>query len=139
MVHFNLRPMPKGIAGVMLGLLACGGCGNSDRATVSGHMQRADGSPVVLARVIAHCTENAKTAYGTTDSEGYFEMAFGSEEEGLLPGTYAVYLIEDRGVVEGQMQRTISRKYSNPQTSGLSFEIGPGQDEVFDITADPPP
>ncbi|QEG36449.1 hypothetical protein Pr1d_37630 [Bythopirellula goksoeyrii] len=123
----------------LVGLLAiCLGCGASDRAYVSGKIVHADGTPLVLAKVIANCPENSKTAYGSTDGDGYYQIAIGTEEKGIPPGNYVVYLIEDHGVEEGKMKRTIAKKYTDPNTSGLSFVVAAGESKVFDITTDPP-
>lgn len=119
-------------------VLAGGGCGASDRGTVTGRVVHSDGTPLVLARVIANCEGNSKTAFGSTDMEGYYELTLDPEKQGIPPGTYSVYLIEDRGVVEGQMKRTIAKKYTDPHTSGLKFEVAAGERTVFDITAESP-
>ncbi|TWU30461.1 carboxypeptidase-like regulatory domain-containing protein [Bythopirellula polymerisocia] len=117
---------------------SCGGCGSSDRSVVTGHVIRADGSPLALARVIAVSSDGDKTAYASTDTDGSYEITLGSEARGIPPGTYSVYLIEDRGVEEGKMKRTIAKKYTDPNTSGLSIDVVAGESKVFDITTDPP-
>ena len=114
------------------------GCGSSDRGFVTGKVVHADGSPLVGARVIANCEETSKTAYSTTGLDGSYAIATADEQGGLPPGEYTVYLIEDRGLVEGQMKRTIARKYTDPRSSGLSFQIEAGENKTFDITTDPP-
>lgn len=113
-------------------LLATGGCGGSDRASVSGGFVLSDGAPLVGARVIARSSETGKTAYETTDAKGNFEFS-----DGLLPGNYAVSILEDSGDPDNRRRPSIAAKYRNPSTSGISISVQAGDKESINLTLAP--
>jgi hypothetical protein len=119
---------------VLLGLTA--GCGGDDRASVSGTLQRRDGTPVVGARVIARSHETGKSAYGQTNGEGYFELGVKEEGDGISPGDYYVTIVEDLGDQRNPLPRTISDKYRNPAKSGLSLSVKAGEESILDAKLD---
>jgi hypothetical protein len=120
----------------LLGLIA--GCGGADRASVSGTLQRSDGTPLVGARVIARSSETGKYAYGQTNGDGHFELGVEEEGDGISPGEYYVTIVEDLGDTSNPLPRTISRKYRDPATSGLSLSVNSGEESVLDAKLDGP-
>jgi len=94
-----------GRALTVLGLaVALTGCGSDDGlplATVTGQVT-IDGKPVAGAGVqmIAE-GPNGSVAYGMTDSEGHYEMAFGASRRGAIVGRNKVILNSDSRVSVG--------------------------------------
>jgi hypothetical protein len=118
-------------------LLAMVGCGGADTGRVSGTVLKQDGSPLVAARVIARSADSGKSAYGTTDSEGRFEL--GEENgEGIPAGDYDVVVLEDRGDPDSRRPPTIAAKYREPAKSGLRIRVAPGESQQLNLTLDPP-
>jgi hypothetical protein len=112
--------------------LGFSGCGRPDSGSISGTLKRKDGSPLARARVVAHSKDTGKTAYGTTDSSGYFEI-----NDGLGPGDYHVNILEDRGDPDSRRAATIAAKYRDPTQSGLSINVQAGDDAELSVTLDP--
>jgi hypothetical protein len=113
--------------------LAFVGCGKSDRGSVSGKLLHKDGSPVTMARVVAHSKDTGATAYGTTDKDGYFMIS-----DGLAPGDYDVNILEDRGDPDNRRPAKIASKYRDPARSGLSVNIQAGNTAKLSLTLEPP-
>ena len=113
------------------------GCGGSDRATATGTVKLKSGQPLVGARVIARAGASGKSAYGTTNQEGEFELGMAQVGDGLPPGDYTVTVVEDRGF-DSPTPRLIADKYSRTETSGLTLSVKPGESAEIDLTLDPP-
>jgi hypothetical protein len=113
------------------------GCGGSDRGAVSGTVQLKNGQPLVGARVIASPQAAGKSAYGTTDQQGQFELGVAEAGDGIPAGDYTVVVIEDRGF-DSDRPPSIARKYARPETSGLKLTVEAGQSAELDLTLDPP-
>jgi hypothetical protein len=119
----------------LVAVLICVGCGkNENLATVTGKFVRADGSPLVGARIVARSKEGGKTVYSYTDGEGRFELAPPGGAEGILPGSYEIGILEDRGDGEDILPATIAKKYANGSTSGIGFTATVG--EPVELTAE---
>jgi hypothetical protein len=119
-----------------LAISTLAGCGGSDRAAVSGTLLQQDGTPLVGARVIARSNETGKSAYGQTNGQGYFELGGESAGDGIPPGDYYVTVVEDIGDENNPRPQTISSKYRNPSTSGLTLSVKAGQKAVLDAKLD---
>lgn len=125
----------KGAGGcILLVVLGCGG----DRAEVSGRVTRADGSPLVGARVIARSDVTGKSANGITDSDGRYVLSTADADDGVPAGDYKASVIEFRGNGDNMRPASISTKYGNPDESGLAFAISGGEEKVFDVVVDAP-
>ena len=109
------------------------GCSRSERGSVSGTLVHKDGSPLAMARVVAHSKDTGATAYGTTDKDGYFKIS-----EGLSPGDYDVNILEDRGGPDDRRPAKIASKYRDPAKSGLSVNIQSGSNATLNLLLDPP-
>jgi hypothetical protein len=112
------------------------GCGGDGRVEVSGRVVRADGSPLSGARVIARSEATGKSASDSTNAEGQYKLGGEIPGDGVLPGEYAVIVIEDRGQTDGMRPASIAAKYADPAQSGLAFSVAPGESKTFDITVD---
>ena len=125
-------------AGATFGVLLFAlGCGGGNRAEVSGKVIRADGSPLVGARVIARSDATGKSASGLTDNDGHYVLSTVEPGDGVPAGDYKASIIEYRGTGDNMRPASISLKYGNPDDSGLAFEISGGEEKVFDVVVDP--
>lgn len=114
----------------------CYGCGRSDNAKVTGKLLRRDGTPVVNAKVIARSKETGKSASASTNDEGDFAIGAVDQGNGLPPGDYAVVIVEDRGDPDHRRRPTIAAKYRDPDKSGVSVSVKPGENKKLDLTLD---
>ena len=127
-------PRLLGAGFVALALVGCGGSGN---ARVSGRVVRKDGTPLVGARVLARCEDTKKSAYGTTDADGKYDLNLAQLGDGVEPGKYTISIVENRGGFDSRAPATIAAKYSDGQTSGLAFEASAGAKVDLEIKLDP--
>jgi hypothetical protein len=101
-----------------------------------------DGSPVTEGIVIGEKVEGDRRvkAQGSVQSDGTFSWGTLSPGDGAEPGKYRVVVVP-RAVGEKEASRgvlpAVDRKFSNPQTSGIEFEVKPGNNEL-DITVTKP-
>ncbi|HJQ80759.1 MAG TPA: carboxypeptidase-like regulatory domain-containing protein [Lacipirellulaceae bacterium] len=114
------------------------GCGRSEHAAVSGTLLRRGGTPLVGARIVATSRETGKSAYGTTDDAGQFELGVGENGDGIPPGDYDVIIVEDRGDPDNRRPPAIAAKYGDARSSGLQFSAEAGELKQLNITLDPP-
>jgi hypothetical protein len=117
--------------------LAVTGCRSGDKIEVSGTVKLNDGSPLVNARVTAMSTETAAWASGTTDQQGRFTLGTEIAGEGLAPGKYRLSVVEDQGDWDHPQPPKISRKFGNPETSGLTLKIENNSLPPLDLVLDP--
>ena len=116
------------------------GCGPAERASVSGTVQMADGTPVGEVQVIATSAATGRTVYGSTDAVGKFKLISGNVGEDILPGDYNVVVMKKvpRGDQTGPAKKSIPMKYSRAETSGLKFSVEAGETKdlvlVLDLT-----
>jgi Carboxypeptidase regulatory-like domain len=124
---------------VALMAYACGGCGaSSDRARVSGTLLRHDGTPLAGANVVAQATDAGKSASATTDAQGRFEIGNAAQGDGIAPGNYNVFIVEDLGDRDSRQRPTIADKYKDPAKSGISITVKPGDTQELNLTLDRP-
>ena len=115
------------------------GCGGStDRVDITGRVTRADGSPLVGAKVSFASNQTGKSALGFTDRDGRYELGTARLGEGIPPGEYYVTVSEDRGDVENPQPPTVHERYRIPGDSGLTFKVEPRGERTFDVVLDLP-
>jgi hypothetical protein len=131
-------PIPSSLALIVAigGISLAVGCGSADFADVSGQIVRNDGTPVVGAQVTARSAESGKWASGMTNQEGRYSLSRSADERGVVPGTYDMIIVEDRGDVDAPKKQTIPKKYGDAATSGLSISAKAGDSIVFDVKLD---
>jgi len=129
--EFTLRPL-----GLALAALAClAGCGESKTAPVNGRVKLKDGSDVsVLAGYsVSFEAEGGKTsAVGEFDRDGTFKLSTFGANDGAVPGKYRV-AINPPPNPDPDKPPTKSKlppKYENLNSSGLTAEIKPGQNNI---------
>ena len=109
---------------------------------VHGRVVYEDGSPVTEGIVIGEKVEGDRRvkAQGSVQSDGTFSWGTQSPGDGAEPGKYRVVVVP-RAVGEKEASQgvrpAVDRKFSNPQTSGIDFEVKPGRNEL-DITVTKP-
>jgi hypothetical protein len=122
-------------------LVGVAGCG-SGRYPVHGRVVYEDGSPVTEGIVIGEKVEGDRRvkAQGNVQSDGTFSWGTLRPGDGAEPGKYRV-VVMPRAVGEKEASQgvlpAVERKFSNPQTSGIDFEVKPGTNEL-DITVTKP-
>ena len=127
-------------AAIWAALFTCifSGCGRSGQGKVTGTLLHRDGTPLVNANVIARCNETGKSVHAGTDQEGNFAMGAADLGDGVLPGNYAVGIVEDRGDSDHRRRPTIAAKYFDPAKSGISVNVAAGESKVLNLTLDSP-
>jgi hypothetical protein len=119
-------------------LLTLTGCGDPDTGQVHGTVLKTNGSPLAGARVVARSVATGRSVYGTTDSDGRFELGAASGE-GVPAGDYDVIVLEDRGDADSRRQPTVAARYRDPAKSSLRLSVLPGEAQSINLTLDPPP
>ncbi len=136
--------MSRTLLPVFLSLVvACMGCENTLPATVSGSVT-VDGKVVtgnVAGDVMFHPDGGGAMAMAPLKSDGTFTISTGATK-GLEPGLYnvTVSVVETEpeppgGYQNAPAQKPVSHsKYGDKDTSGLTAEVKPGQNEFnFDL------
>ncbi|MGN0910699.1 MAG: hypothetical protein ACI4NP_03960 [Thermoguttaceae bacterium] len=128
-------------------VLCLTGCGN--KAKVTGTVKFADGSPLTVGTV--NFTDGNNLFRGEIQSDGSFEMRTFKPGDGILKGSYKVYLTETLQFGEtstrvqkgpdgeemkmeiiGNTTSTLDPKYSDPEQSGLTIDVKGNM--TYDIT-----
>ena len=128
-------------------LCACvAGCGgDSGVAPVAGELTL-DGKPVADASITFMPRAGGRPSYGTTDSNGAFELTTFEPEDGALVGVHTVTVtaidesisqnaetideelgsLAESSTANRPAKWRVPKVYSHPDTSGLDFEVKPG-------------
>ena len=124
----------------LAGVAGCGG----GRYAVHGRVVYEDGSPVTEGIVIGEMAEGDRRvkAQGSVKSDGTFSWGTLVPGDGAEPGKYRVVVVP-RAVGEKEASQgvlpAVDRKFSNPQTSGIDFEVKPGKNELNITVSKPQP
>lgn len=128
-------------------VLVAAGCGGGFDATVSG-VVTLDGNVVPTGGVLFAPQSNGSTAYGLIQEDGSFVLNTG-REGGLPSGQYVVTVAanESSGITRSPdggpppVGKPITPMwYSDPATSGLTYTVEPGDNEInIDLKSTPPP
>lgn len=128
-------------------VLCLTGCGN--KAKVTGTVKFADGEPLTVGTV--NFTDGTNLFRGEIQSDGTFEMRTIKPGDGVLKGTYKVYLTETLQFGEtstrvqkgpdgeelrietiGNTTSILDPKYSDPEQSGMTIDVKGNM--TYDIT-----
>ena len=115
----------------LAGVAGCGG----GRYAVHGRVVYEDGSPVTEGIVVGEKAEGERRvmAQGSLKSDGTFSWGTLRPGDGAEPGKYRVVVVT-RGVGEKEASLgvlpAVDLKFSNPQTSGIDFEVKAGKNEL---------
>jgi len=112
---------------VAMSLATVVGCGDG-RVPVAGRVVFDDGEPVRTGRVELRGREKRVRAAGTLDSEGRFRLVTDDGRDGLPPGDYdaivvQIVIVEHRSLDEHGHGRSLSRRFADYYTSGLSVSV----------------
>lgn len=133
-----------GLAAVLLGGTGCGGS-RPPMARVSG-VVRVDGKPLSTGRV-TFWPSSGRSAAGWIEEDGSFVLGTFTEDDGAFVGRHRVTVTPatrtpsgppdfDRdGTPQGWPRSPIQPRYSNPEASGLHYDIRPGSNR-FEIDLD---
>ncbi|PQO27737.1 carboxypeptidase-like regulatory domain-containing protein [Blastopirellula marina] len=139
----------RGLLAMLLGLACVWGCsdsspkvpGRSLTVKASGTVTM-NGKPVDGATVMFNSEQLNLTAYGKTDTNGYFELTTYESEDGAPVGHYRVVIKKVEQAVTGESQNPalppmtesslcLPAKYSQWETSGLKAVVVEGADNAF--------
>jgi hypothetical protein len=129
--EFTLRSL-----GLALAMLAClVGCGEGKTAPVSGRVKLKDGSDVsVLAGYsLTFEAEGGKaSAVGEVNRDGAFQLSTFGANDGAVPGKYRVAINHPPNPDPDKppTKSKLPAKYANLDTSGLTAEVKPGQNNI---------
>jgi hypothetical protein len=131
---------------VGVGLVSLCGCGGVYDASVAG-VVTLDSNPVPRGTVTFKPTGSGPAAYGQIQSDGAYTLRTG-REEGLPPGEYYVTVVANE---PAPMQQTASGGppppgkpitpawYKRTETSGLTFKVEPGSNDInLELSSTPP-
>jgi hypothetical protein len=124
-------------------LLGVAGCGDA-RYAVHGRVVYEDGTPLTEGLVVGEMAEGDRRvmARGNVNSDGTFSWGTERPGDGAAPGKYRVVVLP-RAVGETDASRgilpAVAPKFSNPQTSGIDFEVKPGRNELNITVTKPAP
>lgn len=139
------RLIPSAIvAGFVVAIVGCGSSGPS--GTVTGKVTVGGNPPPANTQVIFVEANTSKTAGGITTADGSYSLRMGDSNQ-VATGTYSVAVrppvrtISDEEAMELSMKGEtpdlgtggIDPKFTNPETSGLSFTVNQGAN-TYDIT-----
>ena len=116
-------------------LLSAVGCGSDlDLHPVYGKVLYGDGTPVAGGTVVCELMNATprRSGNGAIGDDGSFELGTRREGDGLVVGEYSAIVLPP-ALSEEQSKRQpsqIHRRYSDPATSGLVFEVSRGDNEI---------
>jgi hypothetical protein len=141
--HCNTWPCYSAVAAL---IALTSGCGGTYDSSVHG-IVKLDGNPVPRGTVtFSPSGGSGSTAYGLIQSDGAYELRTG-REEGLPPGQYSVTVAANEAPTatgrDGGPPPTgkpiTPEWYRSPSTSGLSFAVNSGNNEInLDLNTTPP-
>ncbi len=120
-------------------MIVVGGCGDPNRARVSGKVVRVDGTPVTGARVVFRSPTTGTSANGLTTEDGEYVLGIMDKGDGIPAGDYVVTVVEDLGSWENPKPPTVHPNYRHPDNSGLRATIAPGESLILDLELKKPP
>ena len=126
---------------MLLVLAAATGC-SSGRYPVVGAVTFDDGTPVTAGTVIGEATVDGKkvAVQGNIESDGSFRWGGATPGDGALPGQYRVLItaptLSDLEMSQGK-RPALDNKYARYETSGVTFEVKPGKNELSIKVAKP--
>jgi hypothetical protein len=120
---------------LVLAVLVAGGCGPA-HYPVTGRVVYEDGTPLPEGSVVGETTVDGKKvmAQGDVRPDGTFTWGTGKPGDGARPGTYRVIVVPralgDAELAKGELP-AVDPKFSNPDTSGIEFEVKEGKNELY--------
>jgi hypothetical protein len=120
------------LAAALVGiLLVAAGC-SRPKYEVKGVVAYDDGTPYSGGGIVAMEAEidgKRVMARGAIGSDGRFTLASQRPDDGAFAGTYRVRVLP-QVVIDGPATRGLDPRFQSFDTSGLSFEVGSGKNEL---------
>jgi hypothetical protein len=110
------------------------GC-SSGRYPVTGKVTYADGTPVEAGTVIAETTVDGKpvAVQAKIEKDGTFRWGTERAGDGAVPGKYRILVmpvaLSDAELAAGKLP-AVDRKFTTFETSGITFEVKEGPNEL---------
>ena len=129
--EFTLRPL-----GLALAVLAClVGCGESKTSPVNGRVKLKDGSDVSVLKGYSLTFESEggkSSSVGEVNADGTFQLSTFGANDGAVPGKYRVAInpLINPNPDKPPTKSKLSAKYENLESSGLTVEVKPGQNNI---------
>jgi len=129
--EFTLRPL-----GLALAVLACvAGCGEGKTAPVNGRVKLKDGSDVSVLKGYSLTFEaegGKSSAVGEVNADGSFQLSTFGAYDGAVPGKYRVAINQPNNPDPDKppTKSKLPAKYANLDSSGLTAEVKPGQNNI---------
>lgn len=130
---------------LLLVLVCCLGC--TGRIPAHGVVKFSDGTPLESGTIFM--SNGLVMFQGGLQENGRFSIGEWKDGDGIPPGQYRVW-IANANKIENVYDKTgekvvkriditvIDRKYESPDTSGLTFEVKPGQKNEIEIIIEKP-
>jgi len=115
-----------------------GRLGDRNIYPASGEVVDREGKPIPLlkgARIEFDSQEAKKTASGTVDEQGHFQITTEKENDGAWLGKHRVLIARPFFGMDKPGPRSIPDRYGNFTTSGLEVTVEP-KDNHFTLTVD---
>ncbi|MDR1959621.1 MAG: hypothetical protein LBQ54_11375 [Planctomycetaceae bacterium] len=117
------------------------GCGNGN-TKITGKVTFEDGSPLTAGMVVFD--NGVITSRAPIQPDGTFTVGTAREKDGIPPGDYRVCLAgavemldNPQGIFPPPSRPLIDRKWTTPETSGLSFTVEKSS-QTYNIVVTPP-
>jgi hypothetical protein len=129
-----MRRRTAGKVLLLLFVLGVAGCG-SGRIPVTGTVLYEDGSPLEEGTVVGEAEINGTivAVQGNVRPDGSFEWGTERAGDGAFPGNYRVIVVPralgDGEIAEGK-QPAVDKRFTSYETSGLTFEVKPGNNRL---------
>src|SRR4029079_2417156 len=129
--EFTLRRLS-----LLLAVLAClVGCGQGKTAAVNGRVQLKDGSDVSVLEGYSLNFESEggkSSAVGEVNADGTFMLSTFGANDGAVPGKYRVAInpLTNPNPDKPPIKSKLPAKYENLDSSGLTVEVKPGQNNI---------
>jgi hypothetical protein len=127
----TLRPLSLSL----LALAFLAGCGEGKTAPVNGRVKFKDGSDAsVLAgySLTFESDEGKSSAVGDVNADGTFKLSTFGANDGAVPGKYRVAINQPNNPDPDKppIKSKLPAKYANLDSSGLTVEVKPGQNNI---------
>src|SRR5262245_49060692 len=129
----EITPRPLSLVLIVLSYLV--GCGGGKTAPVSGRVKLKDGSDVsvLLGYSLTFEADGGKTsAVGEVNRDGTFTLSTFGANDGAVPGKYrvAINAPPNPDPDKPPTKSKLPAKYENLDSSGLTAEVKPGQNNI---------
>ena len=137
------RRLAPALIPAVLAVLSAAGCGSA-RHPVTGRVVYEDGTPLTEGAVVGEATIDGKPvmAQGDIRPDGTFAWGTGKPGDGARPGTYRVIVVP-RALGDAELAKgaapSVDPKFTSPDTSGITFEVKEGQNELHITVTRPQP